>query len=80
MITISAPALDTSTISGPIEVTFNNQKYALIDWKTYEDLLRAKHNLDYLNKLAKSHEQYKKGQVVVKTIEELEAMAEEGVS
>lgn len=41
----------------------------------YEDLLKAKRNLEYLEKLDRSEQQLREGKVVVKTWEELEAMA-----
>ena len=75
-ITLSAPSsVDLKTLKGSIGVTFDDQPFYLVDPESYKELLRAKHNLEYLNMLAQSHEQYKKGQVVVKTMEELEAIS-----
>ena len=61
MVTITAPALDPSTISGPIEVMFNNQKYAMIDWQSYEEMAKAKRNAEYLAKLDRGFAQMKAG-------------------
>ncbi len=48
-----------------------------IDLKTYNELQKAKANLEYLTKLEESYKQLEKGKVVVKTMEELEDMARE---
>ena len=48
-----------------------------IDLSAYNELQKAKENLEYLMKLEESHKQIKEGKVVVKTMEELEAMADE---
>ncbi len=41
----------------------------------YEELLKAKRNLEYLEKLSESRQQMREGKIVTKTWEELEAMA-----
>ena len=66
--TMVATANDTIRISGEM---------VLISAEEYESLLRAKENDDYRRKLEKSMEQSKQGKVVVKSIEELEAMEHE---
>ena len=48
-----------------------------IDLKAYNELQKAKENLEYLKKLEESYKQLDEGKVVVKTMEELEAMANE---
>ena len=48
-----------------------------IDLTTYNELQKAKENLVYLMKLEESFKQLDEGKVVVKTMEELEAMANE---
>ena len=48
-----------------------------IDLKTYNELQKAKRNLEYIMKLEESFKQLEEGKVVTKTIEELEAMADE---
>ena len=48
-----------------------------IDLKAYNELQKAKENLEYLKKLEESYKQLDEGKVVVKTMEELEAMASE---
>lgn len=49
----------------------------LISEEEYNELLRIKNNSQYLYKLNQSIEQAKNGKVVVKTMEELEAMEHE---
>ena len=41
----------------------------------YDELLKAKNNMDYLDMLERSDRQYEEGKVVHKTMAELEAMA-----
>ena len=48
-----------------------------IDLVSYNELQKAKQNLEYLMKLEESFKQLEEGKVVVKTMEELEAMANE---
>lgn len=48
-----------------------------IDLVSYNKLQKAKENLEYLMKLEESYKQLDSGKVVVKTMEELEAMASE---
>ncbi len=48
-----------------------------IDLVSYNKLQKAKENLEYLMKLEESYKQLDTGKVVVKTMEELEAMAGE---
>ena len=47
----------------------------MISEEEFRNLNRAKHNLEYLEMLNESRQQYREGRVVVKTMEELEAMA-----
>lgn len=49
----------------------------LISEEEYNELLRIKNNAEYIYKLNRSIEQAKQGKVIVKTIEELEAMENE---
>lgn len=42
----------------------------------HESAMKAARNAEYLEKLARADEQIRAGQVVVKTMEELEAMAQ----
>ena len=49
-----------------------------IDLAAYNELQRAKENLEYIMKLDESYKQLDEGKVVVKTLEELEAMAGDG--
>lgn len=48
-----------------------------IDLNEYNELQKAKKNLEYLMKLEESFKQAEEGKVIVKTMEELEAMADE---
>lgn len=66
--TMVATANDTIRISGEM---------VLISAEEYESLLKAKENDEYRRKLEKSMEQSKQGKVIVKSMEELEAMEHE---
>lgn len=48
-----------------------------IDLSAYNELQKAKRNLEYMMKLEESYKQLDEGKVIVKTMEELEAMANE---
>ena len=48
-----------------------------IDLVSYNELQKAKRNLEYMLKLEESFKQLEEGKVVVKTMEELEEMANE---
>ena len=48
-----------------------------IDLVAYNELQKAKQNLEYMMKLEESYKQLDEGKVIVKTMEELEAMANE---
>ncbi len=48
-----------------------------IDLNVYNELQKAKENLEYLMKLEESYKQLEQGKVVVKSMEELEKMAHE---
>lgn len=48
-----------------------------IDLNAYNELQKAKQNLEYLMKLEESFDQLDEGKVIVKTMEELEAMENE---
>lgn len=52
-------------------------KYGLYEWllPLLLAMAKAKRNADYLAKLDRSDQQLKEGRVIVKTMEELEAMA-----
>ena len=43
----------------------------------YDSLLKARQNLEYLEKLDRSQQQLREGRVIYKTMEELEAMLNE---
>ena len=49
----------------------------MISEEEYNELLRLKHNAEYEQKLLRSIAQGKEGRVIAKSIEELEAMADE---
>ena len=48
-----------------------------IDLNLFNELQKAKENLEYLMKIEESYKQLDEGKVVVKTMEELEAMESE---
>ena len=48
-----------------------------IDLNLFNELKKAKENLEYLMKIEESYKQLDEGKVVVKTMEELEAMESE---
>lgn len=54
-----------------------NKNVIIISEKDYKELEKARNNAAYLKMLDKSNEELRQGKVVVKTIEELEAMAAE---
>lgn len=61
-----------------IIVTRKDEKNVVImSLDKYNDITRAARNAEYLDMIDRSVEQIKKGKVVVKTMEELEEMANE---
>lgn len=61
-----------------IIVTRKDEKnVVLISLEQYNNFLKIQKNAEYLKKLDKSMKQIENGKVVVKTIEELEAMSNE---
>ena len=54
-----------------------NKKVVTISEKDYKELEKARNNASYLARLDLADEQIRQGKVVVKTMEELEAMAAE---
>ena len=54
-----------------------NRNVVVISEKEYNDLQKAKRNAEYLAHLDRSFAQLERGEVVVKTMEELEQMADE---
>lgn len=54
-----------------------NKNAVILSEKAYKELEKAKNNAAYLAMLDKSDEQLRQGKVVVKTMEELEAIAAE---
>ena len=48
-----------------------------IDLSAYNELKKAQENLQYLMKLEESYKELYEGKIIVKTMEELEAMADE---
>ena len=51
-----------------------NKNVYIISQAEYEELQRAKHNAEYLEKLDRSYAEIEAGDVTVKSIEELRAM------
>ncbi len=57
-------------------VTRKNEKnVVLLSLEKYNELVRASHNAEYLDRIDKSLEQIQQGKIVVKSMEELEGMA-----
>ena len=54
-----------------------NKNVVIVSEKDYKELEKARKNAEYLKMLDKSDEELRQGKVVVKTMEELEAMAAE---
>ena len=54
-----------------------NHNVVIVSEKEYNDLQKAKRNAEYLEKLNRSFSQLESGDVVVKSMEELELMANE---
>lgn len=48
-----------------------------IDLKAFNELQKAKENLEYMKKLEESFSEMDEGKVIVKSMEDLEAMADE---
>ena len=59
----------------PVIVPWNGNNMVIISEYEYQELKKAKNNLEYLEMLKESDWQKRHGKVVVKTMEELEAMA-----
>ncbi|MDR2360892.1 MAG: type II toxin-antitoxin system Phd/YefM family antitoxin [Oscillospiraceae bacterium] len=53
-----------------------NKNLVVIREQDYKDLTKAARNGEYVRSLEESYRQYEAGNVVVKTIDELEAMAQ----
>ena len=49
----------------------------MISEKDYNEMMKAKRNADYLEKLEHSYRQLERGEVVHKTLEELRALIDE---
>lgn len=61
-----------------IIVTRKDEKnVVLISLEQYNEFMKLKNNIEYLSKIDKSLKQLENGKVVVKTMEELETMANE---
>lgn len=59
-------------------VTRKDEKnVVIISLEQYNEFIRNMKNVEYLNKIDKAFKQVEEGKVVVKTIEELEAMTSE---
>ena len=70
--------IDKAVNGGSVIITRPKKKNAvLIGEDEYNELLRIKENADYLYKINTSIQQAKEGKVVVKSMEELERLADE---
>ena len=72
--------MEASVLIGLFETLSDNAKMEVIDFTRFlaerEKKRRETQNQEYLAKLARADEQIRNGQVVVKTLDELEAMAQ----
>lgn len=57
------------TVSRP-----KNENVVVISEKEFQEYARAKRNIEYMEKLKRSEDDYNAGRVVVKTLDELRAM------
>jgi len=62
---------ETVVVSRP-----KNENIIMVSEKEYNDLMKAKRNTEYLAMLDRSMAQFERGEVVVKSMDELERMAE----
>jgi antitoxin YefM len=53
----------------------HNENLVVLTEKEYNELEKARHNVEYLDKIDRSIQQFSEGRIVVKTMEELEDMA-----
>ena len=63
---------ETIVVSRP-----RNENVVIVSEKEYNELQKAKRNSEYLAMLDESYAQLERGEVVVKSMEELEHMADE---
>jgi antitoxin YefM len=73
-VTIQANKIDNDFIAN-IKKTWQDQKIVVVPEADYQQMLKAKRNAEYLAMLDRSFKELEEGKVVVKTMEELEAMA-----
>jgi hypothetical protein len=73
-VAIQANKIDNDFIQN-VKKTYRSQKIVVVPEADYQEMLKAKHNAEYLAKLDRSFKQLEEGKVVVKTMEELEEMA-----
>ena len=70
--------MDTAFNGEPVIVSRKqNRNVVIVSEHEYNELQKAKRNAEYLAKLDRSLAQLKNGDVVVKSMEELEQMADE---
>ncbi len=70
--------MDTAFNGEPVIVSRKqNRNVVIVSEHEYNELQKAKRNAEYLAKLDRSLAQLKNGDVVVKSMEELERMADE---
>lgn len=63
---------ETLIISRP-----KNENVVMISESEYNEIIKAKRNAEYLEHLDRSFQQLERGEVVIKTMEELERLADE---
>jgi PHD/YefM family antitoxin component YafN of YafNO toxin-antitoxin module len=65
----------TSRFIEKVRHTFKQKKVVLLSEDDYKEMLKAKHNAEYLAKLDMSFREIENGKIVAFDMEELEAMA-----
>ncbi len=63
---------ETLIISRP-----KNENVVMLSESEYNEIMKAKRNAEYLEHLDRSFQQLERGEVVIKTMEELERLADE---
>jgi antitoxin YefM len=53
----------------------SSENMVILPEKDYNEIIKAKQNAEYMEKIDRAFQQIEEGQVVVKTMEELEEMA-----
>lgn len=70
--------MDTAFSGNPVMIARpHNENVVIISEKDFNELMKAKHNAEYLAKLDRSYEQIAKGKTISLSIDELRDMEED---